>query len=77
MASPTNYRKRSRVPRKDLYADVTDRIVQALEDGVAPWVRPWRSLGASGDLCNGATGHAYSNDFWSITVAELDQASTA
>ena len=25
----------------DIYARVTARIVQALEDGVAPWVRPW------------------------------------
>ena len=32
----------------------------ALETGVAPWVRPWRTLGASGDLRNGETGRAYS-----------------
>ena len=25
----------------DLYADITARIVAALERGVAPWVRPW------------------------------------
>jgi antirestriction protein ArdC len=25
----------------DLYATITDRIVAALERGVAPWVRPW------------------------------------
>ncbi len=40
----------------DLYADVTDRIVEALEDGVAPWVRPWESLGA---FRNAVTGREY------------------
>ena len=35
-------------------------MVASLENGVAPWVRPWRSLGAAGDLRNGSTGHAYS-----------------
>lgn len=28
-------------PRADVYARVTDRIVQALEAGVRPWCRPW------------------------------------
>lgn len=26
---------------RDLYREVTDRIVAALEAGVAPWIRPW------------------------------------
>ena len=43
-------------PRRDIYQEVTDRIVAALEDGVAPWVRPWRTLGADGVLRNGVTG---------------------
>ena len=46
MPSPKSYRKGSKAPRCDLYQDVTDRIVAALEDGVAPWVRPWRSTGS-------------------------------
>lgn len=25
----------------DIYADVTERIISALESGTAPWVRPW------------------------------------
>ena len=33
-------------PSRDLYQDVTDRIVAALETGVAPWVRPWRAVGS-------------------------------
>ena len=58
MAFTKSYRKGSKA--RDIYAEVTDRIVSALESGVAPWVRPWRALGASGDLRNGETGRAYS-----------------
>ncbi|WP_334154649.1 ArdC family protein [Tepidimonas sp.] len=29
-------------PRRDLYAEVTQRIVQALAQGVRPWACPWR-----------------------------------
>lgn len=43
--------------RHDLYADVTDRIIAALERGVAPWVRPWNTIG--GQPHNGASGHRY------------------
>ncbi len=60
MSSTKGYRNGSSRPRRDLYAEVTARIVNALEDGVAPWVRPWRTLGASGDLRNAVTSRAYS-----------------
>jgi antirestriction protein ArdC len=43
----------------DLYAEVTDRIVAALEQGTAPWVCPWRREGESGRPRNGASGHVY------------------
>ena len=29
--------------RRDIYREVTERIIQALEDGVGPWVKPWHS----------------------------------
>ncbi|MGG6046423.1 ArdC-like ssDNA-binding domain-containing protein, partial [Salmonella enterica] len=29
----------------DVYQMVTDRIVAALEQGTAPWRRPWQSAG--------------------------------
>ena len=44
---------------RDLYAEVTDRIVAALEQGVAPWVCPWRRDGEGGRPRNGASGHEY------------------
>lgn len=43
----------------DLYQEVTDRIVTALEAGVAPWVRPWSVACEGGRLRNGCTGHVY------------------
>ena len=41
----------------DTYNEVTDRIVAALEQGVAPWVCPWRrdSGGDGGRPHNGAS----------------------
>ena len=27
---------------KDIYTDVTNRIIQALEAGTPPWICPWR-----------------------------------
>lgn len=44
---------------RDLYAEVTTRIVTALEQGVAPWVCPWRRDGEGGRPRNGASGHVY------------------
>ena len=57
MNSTTGYRKGSK-PRADIYAAATDRIVAALEQGTAPWVRPWTATG-SGMPRNGSTGRNY------------------
>jgi antirestriction protein ArdC len=35
-----NFRKNS-VQRRDHYQELTDKIVAALEAGIAPWRRPW------------------------------------
>lgn len=43
---------------RDLYGEVTARIVAALEQGVAPWVRPW-SLGADTLPLNACTRRPY------------------
>jgi len=40
---------------RDIYAEVTDSIIKALEAGTAPWVRPW----AGGGPRNAITGHEY------------------
>lgn len=46
---------------KDLYQQITDQIVEILEQGSMPWIRPWNN----GCLpmvvpCNGETGRYYS-----------------
>ena len=35
--------ERSQRPSRDIYQEVTDEIVTALEQGVAPWARPWKT----------------------------------
>lgn len=47
---------------KDLYQEVTDQIVTALENGVVPWVKPWdgdKAALASGMPVNAATNRPY------------------
>lgn len=43
---------------KDIYQAVTNRIIEELEQGTAPWVRPW-SGGIDPQPRNGASGRAY------------------
>lgn len=43
--------------KSDIYQTITDKIIAALENGSAPWVKPWASLGAPR---NAITGREYS-----------------
>jgi antirestriction protein ArdC len=47
--------------RRDHYQELTDKIVAALEAGIAPWRRPWdpSACGGSNTPVNVATGHRY------------------
>ncbi len=46
--------------RRDFRQEVTDRIIQMLETGVAPWQKPWNPTDASLDMpTNPTTGKAY------------------
>lgn len=47
--------------KRDIYQEVTDRIIAELEKGLAPWIRPWKTLKGedAGIPKNFATGHAY------------------
>jgi antirestriction protein ArdC len=47
--------------KRDVYQEVTDRIVAALEAGTVPWLRPWRDgkAGSALEPFNAATGRAY------------------
>jgi antirestriction protein ArdC len=39
--------------RRDLYAEVTARMIDALEAGVVPWRKPWTTAGAHRNLVSG------------------------
>ena len=43
--------------KPDVYAMVTDRVIELLERGTIPWRKPWH--GANLQPCNGKTGHQY------------------
>lgn len=45
----------------ELYQSVTNSIIKSLEEGVAPWTRPWKFARANGIMPNnGATNRPYS-----------------
>lgn len=43
----------------DIYQDITDRIVAALEQGVAPWIKPWATQANGLIPHNAVSGRAY------------------
>ena len=43
-------RKEKGAARGDIYARITKRIVAQLEEGVRPWVQPWRAGNAAGRI---------------------------
>ncbi len=47
--------------RRDVIQETADRIIEALEKGVEPWVRPWSPDKCAGPQApvNGATGTMY------------------
>ena len=46
--------------KRDLYEDVSRRIVSELEAGAAPWIRPWSASPGANTPCNAATNRPYS-----------------
>ena len=46
--------------RRDLYEEVTTRIIGELERGAVPWVKPWRPVAGGNVARNAATGRPYS-----------------
>lgn len=60
-------------PRRDLYQEVTDKIVASIEAGTAPWLRPWADLAEMGMPHNGLSNRPYSG----VNTALLFMASQA
>ncbi len=55
------YKRTSTAPTRDIYAEVTNRIIADLENGICAWSRPWGSTGAGvGMPCNAITSRPYS-----------------
>jgi antirestriction protein ArdC len=46
--------------RRDLYSEVTGRIVPELEAGAAPWIKPWSATPGANTPCNAVTSRPYS-----------------
>jgi antirestriction protein ArdC len=46
--------------KRDLYAEVSARIVAELEAGAAPWIKPWSSTPGANTPCNAVTNRPYS-----------------
>ena len=46
--------------RRDLYAEVSARIVAELERGAAPWIKPWSVTAGANTPCNAVTNRPYS-----------------
>ena len=61
-------------PQRDLRQDITDRLVQSLDQGRIPWDRPWQNL-EHGLPRNMTTGREYrGGNRFMLMMAQLDQA---
>src|SRR3954454_9859753 len=49
-----------RAMKRDLYAEVSARIVAELEAGAAPWVKPWSATPGANTPCNAVSNRPYS-----------------
>src|SRR6202048_14020 len=46
--------------KRDIYAEVSARIVAELEAGAAPWVKPWSASPGANSPCNAVSNPPYS-----------------
>src|SRR6202453_353890 len=46
--------------KRDLYAEVSARIVADLERGAAPWIKPWSATAGANTPCNAVSNRPYS-----------------
>src|SRR4051794_21761209 len=49
-----------RAMKRDLYAEVSARVIAELEAGAAPWVKPWSATPGANTPCNALTNRPYS-----------------
>ena len=46
--------------RRDLFAEVSARIIAELQAGAAPWVKPWSATPGANTPCNAVSNRPYS-----------------
>src|SRR3974377_2151181 len=46
--------------KRDLYAEVSARIIAELQKGAAPWVKPWSATPGANTPCNAVSNRPYS-----------------
>jgi antirestriction protein ArdC len=46
--------------QRNLYAEVSARIIKELEAGAAPWIKPWSATAGTNAPCNAVTNRPYS-----------------
>src|SRR5437763_11619803 len=49
-----------RAMKRDLFAEVSRRIIAELQAGAAPWVKPWSATPGANTPCNAVTNRPYS-----------------
>src|SRR5260370_35083854 len=49
-----------RAMKRDLYTEVSARIVAELEAGAAPWIKPWSATPGANTPCNAVSNRPYS-----------------
>ena len=54
-----NYRQWA-LMKRDLYAEVSARIVAELEAGATPWIKPWSATPGANTPCNAVSNRPYS-----------------
>lgn len=53
---------KAKTAKRDLMQEITDRVIEALENGAAPWVKPWKDSAKATDFSmphNASSGRAY------------------
>jgi antirestriction protein ArdC len=59
--------------RRDLYQELTDRVIRALEAGTTPWQKPWNNV-AVGPLRNGTTDRPFHGlNVLSLSIASMER----
>src|SRR5258708_38089358 len=46
--------------KRDLYSEVSARLVAELERGAAPWIKPWSATPGANTPCNAVSNRPYS-----------------